>query len=79
MPKNWFFQHIWLKHILGTIVFHQCANFHEKILSTGREIQGMPFFSDVPAIFRKFQLQKSVYLTNEPCLMLGMVISNVFK
>ena len=43
-------------------VFRQCANFHEKILSTGREIQGIPFFSDVPAIFRKFRLQKSVLL-----------------
>ena len=60
MPKNWFFQHIWLKHTLGTIVFHQSANFHEKILSTGLEIQVIPFFSDVPAIFRKFRLQKSV-------------------
>ena len=33
----------------------------------------------VPAIFRKFQLQKSVQLTIEPCLMVGIVISNVFK
>ena len=50
MPKNWFFQHIWLKQILGTIIVHQCANFHEKILSTGREIQGKPFF----LMFRRF-------------------------
>ena len=56
MPKNWFFQHIWLKHTLGTIVFHQYANFHEKILSTGREIQGIPFFR----MFRRF-LENSGY------------------
>ena len=56
MPKNWFLQHIWLKHILGTIVFHQCANFHEKILSTGREIQEIPFFR----MFRRF-LESSGY------------------
>ena len=41
----------------------------------------MPFFrrkSAVPAIFREFRLQKSVLLTIEPWLMLGIVINNVF-
>ena len=26
-----YFSKIGLLHILGTIIFHQCANFHEKI------------------------------------------------
>ena len=56
MPKNWFFKHILLKHTLGTIIVHQCANFHEKILSTGREIQGIPFFR----MFQRF-LESSGY------------------
>ena len=62
MTKSWgnakkqVFQHIWLKHILGTIVFHQCANFHEKISSTCREIQEIPFFR----MFRPF-LESSGY------------------
>ena len=41
----------------------------------------MPFFrrkSAVPAIFRQFWLQKSVLLTVEPCLMVGIVVNNVF-
>ena len=54
------FSKIGLRHILGIAILHQCAKFHEKILSTGPEIQGIPFLSDVPAIFRKFQLQKLV-------------------
>ena len=34
--------------------------------------------SAIPAIYREFRLQKSVYLTIEPCLMVGIVINNVF-
>ena len=34
--------------------------------------------SAVPAIFRKFRLQKSVLWTIEPFLMVGIVINNVF-
>ena len=40
--------------------FPSVCKFHEKIFSTGLEIQVIPFFSDVLAIFRKFWLQKSV-------------------
>ena len=50
-------------HILDIGILHQCAEFHEKIFSTAREIQEIPFFrrkSAVPAIFRKFRLLKSV-------------------
>ena len=49
--------------------------------STIREIQEILFFqwkSAVPAIFREFRLQKSVLLTIEQCLMVGIVINNVF-
>ena len=70
-----------VRHILGIAILHQCAKFHEKILSTARVIKKIPFFrqkSAVPAIFRKFRLQKSVLLTNEPCLMVGIVINDVF-
>ena len=56
--KNMFFTYFF-RHILEIAILQQCANFHEKILSTGLEIQVIPFFSDVPAIFRKFRLQKS--------------------
>ena len=49
--------------------------------NTAREIQEIPFFrrkSAVPAIFRQSRLQKSVLLTLESCLMVGIVITNVF-
>ena len=62
-------------------IFHQCAKFHEKIESSAREIQEIPFFrqkSAVRAYFRKFRLQKSVSLTNEPCFMVGIDNNNVF-
>ena len=75
------FLKIGLGHILDIAILHQCAKFHEKILSTAREIQEIPFFrrkSAVPAIFRKFRLQKSVLLTIKPWLMVGIVITNVF-
>ena len=58
-----YFSKIGLGHILDTVILHQCAKFNEKILSMAREIQEIPFFrrkSAVPAIFRKFRLQKSV-------------------
>ena len=58
-----YFSKIGLRHILDIAISHQCAKFHEKILTTAREIQEIPFFrrkSAVPAIFRKFRLQKSV-------------------
>ena len=57
------FSKIGLGHILDIGILHQRAKFHEKIYSTVREIQEIPFFrrkSAVPAIFRKFRLQKSV-------------------
>ena len=57
------FSKIGLRQILDIGILHQCAKFHEKIYSTAREIQEIPFFrrkSAVPAIFRKFRLQKSV-------------------
>ena len=80
-PGKYVVLKIGLGHILDIAILHQCAKFHEKILSTAREIQEIPFFrrkSAVPAIFRKFRLQKSVLLTIEPCLMVGIVINNVF-
>ena len=65
MPKNRFFRYIssifgrkisfseiGLRNILDITILHQCAKFHEKILSTAREIQEIPFFrrqSAVPA------------------------------
>ena len=78
---NEFFPEIGLRHILGIAILHLRAKFHKKILSTAREIQEIPFFrrkSAVPAIFRKFRLQKSVLLTIGSCLMVGIVINNVF-
>jgi hypothetical protein len=72
---------IGLGHILDIAILHQRAKFHEKILSTAREIQEILFFrrkSAVPAIYRKFRLQKSVLLTIKPWLMVGIAISNVF-
>ena len=57
------FLKIGLSHILNIGILHQCAKFHEKIYSTAREIQEIPFFrrkSAFPAIFIKFRLQKSV-------------------
>ena len=80
-PEKICFLKIGLGHILDIAILHQCAKFHEKILSTAREIQEIPFFrrkSAVPAIFRKFRLQKSVLLTIKPWLMMGIVITNVF-
>ena len=47
------FSKIGLGHILDIAILHQCAKFHEKILSTAREIQEIPFF-------RRF-LQSSSY------------------
>ena len=57
------FSNVGLGHILDIAILHQCVKFHEKINSAAREIQEIPFFrrkSAVPAIFRKFRLQKSV-------------------
>ena len=70
-----------LCHTLGTAILHQCAKFHEKMSTTAREIQEIPFFRQklaVPAIFRKFRVQKSVLLTIESCLIVGIVINDVF-
>ena len=94
MPKNRFFRHIsgifgrkkiflkiGLRHILDIIILRQCTKFHEKISSTARDIQEILFFRRklaVPAIFRQFRLQKSVFLTIETCLMVGIAINNVF-
>ena len=79
-PENIFLK-IRLCHILGITILHQCAKFHEKLSSTAREIQEIPFFRRklaIPAIFRKFRHQKSVFMTIETCLMVGFVINNVF-
>ena len=62
-PEKIRFSKIGPGHILDIGILHQRAKFHEKILSTARVIQEIPFFrrkSAVPAIFRKFRLQKSV-------------------
>ena len=64
------FSKIGLGHILDITILHQCAKFHEKILSTAREIQEILFSS----IFRQFWLQRSVFLTIETCLMVGIAI-----
>ena len=67
--------------MLGIGIWHQCAKFHGKMSTTAQEIQEIPFFrqkSAVPAIFRKFRVQKSVLLTIESCLVVGIVINNVF-
>ena len=40
MPKNWFFQHIWQKHTLGTIVFHQSANFMKNLSEKTTKYKG---------------------------------------
>ena len=77
MPKNGFsgiFPAFWaekifiskigLCHILDPNILHQCAKFHEKISSTARDIQEIPLFRQklaVPAIFKKFRLQKSIF------------------
>ena len=48
---------------------------------TSWEIHGKSMFrrkSAVLAIFRKFRLQKSVLLIIKPCLIVGIVINNVF-
>ena len=90
MPKNRFFRHISgifgrknifskirLHHILNIIILRQCAKFHEKISSTNRDIQEILFFRRklaVPAIFRQFRLRKSVFLTIETCLIVGIAI-----
>ena len=79
-PENFFF---WKSgcHILDIIILRQYAKFHEKISSTARDIQEILFFRRklaVPAIFRQFRLQKSVILTIETCLMVGIAINNVF-
>ena len=47
-----YFSKIGLGHILDIGILHQCARFHEKIYSTAREFQEIPFFrrkSAVPA------------------------------
>ena len=61
------FSKIGLGHILDIGILHQYAKFHEKILSTAREIQEIPFFrrkSAVLAFFRKFRLQKIIFIDN---------------
>ena len=74
------FLKIGLGHILNIIILYQYAKFHEKILSTAREIQEISFRqkSAVPAIIRKFRLEKSVFLTIKQWLMVDIVINNVF-
>ena len=45
LAEKKYFSNIGLCHILGTIIFHQCANFHEKnIKYTVQEIQEISFF-----------------------------------
>ena len=55
-------------------------NFMKKYEVQLKKFKKYCFFrrkSAVPAIFREFQLQKSVLLTNEPCSMVGIVINNI--
>ena len=76
------FYKIGLHRILEIAILHLCAKFHEKIWSTAPEIQEIPFFRRklaVPAIFEKFRVQKKVLMTIEPCLMVGIVINNIFE
>jgi len=59
----------------------QRAKFHVKISTIARDIQEILFFrrkSAVPAILRQFRLQKSIILTIETCVMVGIAIDNVF-
>ena len=76
------FYKIGLRHILGIAISNQCEKFYEKIWSTAREIQEMPF-SGEKRLFRGFLessgKKKSVLLTIEPCLMVGIVINNIFE
>ena len=79
--RKFFFSKIGLRHIFDIIILRQCAKFHEKISSTARHIQEILFFRRklaVPAIFSQFRLQKSVFLTIETCLIMGIAINNVF-
>ena len=78
MQKNLIFENRAPSHF-GHL--RQCEKFHKKISSTARDIQEILFFRQklaIPAIFWKFRLQKSVFLTIETCLMVGIVISNLF-
>ena len=94
MPKNRFFRHIsgifGRKNMFfeksGSVIFQilpfciSVPNYVKKY-KVQLDIQEMPFFgrkSAVPETFRKFRLQKSVFLTNEPCFMVDIVINNVF-
>ena len=81
-----FLSKIGLGHILDIAILHRCAKIHKKIFSTAREVKKIPFFRRKSAVagttnkcnfnFRKFWLQKSVLLTIEPCLMVGIIIYN---
>ena len=63
--KNMFFENQAQSHY-RYYHFASVCKPHEKIWSTAREIQETPFFrrkSSLPAIFRKFRIQKSILLT----------------
>ena len=56
LARKIFFSKIGLCHILDIAILHQCAKFHEKISTTARENQEIPFFRQklaVPAIMDK--------------------------
>ena len=75
------FSKIGLRHLSDIIILRQWAKFHEKISSTARDIQEILLFRRkfaIPAIFRQVRLQKSVFLTIETYLMVGIAINNVF-
>ena len=57
-------------------------NFMEKFKVQLKKFKKYRFSSEnglFPGILRKFRLQKSISLTIEPCLMMGIVINNVFE
>ena len=72
------FSKIGLPHILGIAILHQCAKFHEKIYKVQLEKFKKYRFSGENRLFRRFLessgLRKSVLLTIEPFLMVGIVI-----
>ena len=75
------FSKIGLRYISGIAILHQCAKFDEKNIKYSSRNSINTVFrrkSAVPAIFREFRLRKSVLLTIKSCLMMGIVINNVF-
>ena len=79
--KNFFFKNLAPSHFGQYHFVSVCKISWKNISSTAWDIQEILFFQRklaVPAIFRQFRLQKSVFLTIETCLMVGIAINNVF-